>query len=85
MTLIQRQDALVAQLETVHRRFMTLGHGAGGAYGGNRSRMKHRHIAELRAAGYSQREAAESAQQCDEVAYLNANYEIRMERKVNRP
>ena len=73
MTLIQRQGRLVAQLEPIHRKFMKLGNSGGGAYAGMRSRVKHRHIEEMRAAGYSQREAAESAQQCDEVARLNAD------------
>ncbi len=74
MTLIQRQDKLVAELEPVHRRRLQIGHGAGGWYGGTRSRLKHRHIEEMIAAGYSRREAAESAQQCDDVAYRNADY-----------
>lgn len=73
MTLIQRQEALMARLEPVHRRFIAMGNSGGGAYAGQRSRLKHVHIAEMRAAGYSQREAAESAQQCDEVARLNAD------------
>lgn len=80
MSLIQRQDALVALLEPVHRKYIKLGNSAGGAYAGTRSRLKNRHIAEMRAAGYSKSEAAESAQQCDEVAYRNADYEILMER-----
>ena len=73
MTLIQRQDKLVGQLEPIHRQFINQKNSGGGAYAGMRSRVKHRHIAEMRAAGYSQREAAESAQQCDEVARLNAD------------
>ena len=77
-TLIQRQDACVALLEPIHRRFITLGIYGGGAYAGMRSRVKHQHIAVMRAAGYSQREAAESAQQCDDVARLNADHELLM-------
>lgn len=79
MTLIQRQNGLVAQLEPIHRKFIKLGNSGGGAYAGMRSRVKHRHIEEMRAAGYSQREAAESAQQCDEVARLNADHDAALE------
>ncbi|RUR71950.1 hypothetical protein EJP67_33380 [Variovorax guangxiensis] len=52
-----------------------MGHGSGGWWGGTRSKFKNRHISELIAAGYSRREAAESAQQCDDMAALNADYE----------
>ena len=76
LTLVQRQDACVAQLEPIHRCFIALGNGGGGAYAGKRSRVKHQHIAEMRAAGYSQREAAESASQCDDIAILNARCEV---------
>lgn len=79
MTLMQRQDALVAKLEPVHRRFIGMGNSGGGAYAGQRSRLKHVHIAEMRAAGYSRSEAAESAQQCDDVARLNAAHDVTRE------
>jgi hypothetical protein len=72
-TLIERQDALVALLLPVHRKFIAAGHSAGGAYAGQRSKVKRPHIEEMRAAGYSQREAAASAQQCDEMAWLTAS------------
>jgi hypothetical protein len=78
-TLIQRQSELVAQLEPVHRKFIRMGHAGGGAYAGMRSRIKHKHIEEMRTAGYTQREAAESAHQCDEVAYLNADHDVFIE------
>lgn len=77
-TLVQRQNACVALLEPVHRRFIAIGHSAGGAYAGARSRIKYRHINEMRKAGYTQREAAESAQQCDDIARLNADHDVLM-------
>ena len=77
-TLIQRQDRLVAELEPVHRKRLLSGHGGGGWYGGTRSRIKHRHITEMLAAGYTRREAVESASQCDDVAYRNADYDVLM-------
>jgi hypothetical protein len=73
MSLITRQDALVAQLQPVHAKRIRLG--AGGWWAGTRSRFKNAHIAEMVAAGYSRREAAESAQQCDEMAQLNADHD----------
>ena len=75
-SLVQRQDALVAQLQPVHHFFIKLGHGAGGAYAGHRARIKHGHIKEMMAAGYSASEAAESAKQCDDVARLNADHDV---------
>ena len=75
MTLIERQDKLVVLLQPVHAKRIQMGHGAGGWWGGTRSRLKHRHITEMVAAGYTRREAAESAQQCDDIAYLNADHE----------
>lgn len=81
-TLVQRQDACVALLEPIHRHYIALGNGGGGAYAGKRARVKHQHIAAMRAAGYSQREAAESAQQCDDMARLNADYDLLMAQLV---
>lgn len=73
-TLIQRQDALVAQLEPVYRKRRA--HGYLGAHlAAQRSRAKRLHCEEMRAAGYTQREAMESAQQADDVACLNVDHE----------
>ena len=74
-TLVQRQDALVAKLQPIHAKYIALGNGGGGAYAGERAKAKRGHIEEMVAAGYTKREAAESAQQCDDVAYRNADYE----------
>lgn len=76
MTLIQRQNALVAQLEPIHLLFIGMGTGGGGAYSGHRARLKRQHIEDMRKAGHSQREAAESAQQCDDVARLKADHAL---------
>ena len=51
MTLIQRQNALVAQLEPIHLRFIGMGTGGGGAYSGHRARLKRQHIEDMRKAG----------------------------------
>lgn len=42
---------------------------------GLRSKAKRLHREEMIAAGYSAREALESAEQCDQVAYRNADFE----------
>jgi hypothetical protein len=67
-----RQDALVAQLEAVHRR--RLEGFLGGWFGGTRSRLKNRYIDEMVAEGYSRSEAAESAQRCDDIAYRRVDH-----------
>lgn len=75
MTLIQRQDALVAKLEALYRKHFDSGASAfGGHITGPRSRLKRLHCEELIAAGYSKREAWESAEQCNDVAYRNADH-----------
>lgn len=75
-TLIERQDRLVATLVTIHRRRLAECCGRiDGMAAGQRSRAKRLHIEEMRAAGYTQREAADSASQCDDVACLIAAHE----------
>ncbi len=76
MTLIQRQDALVAKLEPLYRKHFASGSsGFGGYIVGPRSRFKRLHHQELIAAGYTKQQALESAEQCDQVAYRNADHE----------
>lgn len=73
MTLIQRQDALVAKLLPIHlKRINECGGRVYGDIAGARSKTKRLHIEELIAAGYSKREAADSASQCDDMACLYA-------------
>lgn len=73
MTLIARQQQLVALLQPIHRQ--RIEGSSGGRFGGLRSRHKHKHVEEMVAAGYTRREAAESAQQCDDIAHLNADHD----------
>ena len=73
MSLIERQQRLVDKLEPIYRARIAQGYaGMPGWLAGPRSRANRLHIEELRAAGYSQREAADSAQQCNDIAQLNA-------------
>lgn len=75
MSLIQRQDALVAKLEAIYAKFFANGGGAKGGYiTGPRSKAKRLHREEMIAAGYTKQEALESAEQCDQVAYRNADH-----------
>lgn len=76
MSLIARQDALVAQLEPIYRERLKRGHaGIGQDLIGRRSRVKRLHREELIAAGYPKHQANESAEQCDQIAKLNADHE----------
>ena len=75
MSLIQRQDALVAKLEPIY--FARISSGRPGmdcSSAGQRSRAKRLHAEELMAAGYSRDEAWQSANDCDQVAYRNADH-----------
>lgn len=74
MTLIQRQDALVEQLMPIYRERLSRGW-MGQDLCGKRSRINRMHIESMLRDGYSQREAAESAQQCNDVASRNADHE----------
>nr|WP_295075338.1 hypothetical protein [uncultured Roseateles sp.] len=75
MILIQRQDVLVAQLEQIYSEHLKRGRAAFGQdIIGRRSRAKRLHREELAAAGYSPKEASESAEQCDQVAFRNAEF-----------
>lgn len=73
MTLIQRQDALVAKLEPVYKRFFKFGYMGQDAIG-IRSKAKRLHREEMEAAGYTKQEAIDSAQDCDGIAYRNADH-----------
>ena len=73
MSLIERQQRLVTQLEPIYRDRIAQGYaGMPNWLIGRRSKANRLHIEEMRAAGYSRREAAESAQQCNDIAALNA-------------
>lgn len=75
MSLIQRQDALVAKLEPIYLARISSGRsGMDGASAGRRSKAKRLHAEELMAAGYSRDEAWQSANDCDQVAYRNADH-----------
>ena len=71
MSLIERQERHVAALESIYRQRLARGY-MGGDLCGRRAVLNRRHIEEMRGAGYSQREATESAQQCCDMAALNA-------------
>lgn len=70
-TLIERQSALVAQVTPIYRERLERGW-MGQDLSGQRSRLNRLHIEAMLRDGYSRREAAESAQQCNDVASLNA-------------
>ncbi len=75
MTLIQRQDALVAKLERIYLSVMREGHiSMDGMAIGQRSKAKRLHAEEMMAAGYSRGEAWQSANDCDQVAQVNASH-----------
>lgn len=73
MTLIQRQDALVAKLEPIHRDCIARGW-KGEAAIGTRSKLKRLHREEMMKAGYTRDEARQSAEDCDQVAFRNADH-----------
>lgn len=73
-TLIERQDRHVAALEPIYRDRFARGW-MGQDLCGRRARLNRKHVEELRAAGYSQREAAQSASDCCDMAALNARAE----------
>ena len=74
MTLIQRQDALVKKLVQVHMERLSRGW-FGQDLQAKRSIARRLHVQELVAAGYTKKDAADSAQQCDDVACLEAAHE----------
>lgn len=75
-TLIERQEACIRQLVPIHRRRLDQCRGrVDGMCAGQRSRAKRLHIEEMLAAGYSKKEAADSAAQCDDMACLLVNAE----------
>lgn len=77
MTLIQRQDALVAKLEPIYRERAKRGW-FGEDLIGKRSKLKRLHREEMIEAGYTKKEAGQSAEQCDQVAYRNVDFEVAM-------
>lgn len=75
MSLIQRQDALVAKLEAIYLSRMRDGRfSMDGMACGQRARAKRLHAEELMAAGYSKEEAWQSVNDCDQVAQVNASH-----------
>jgi len=79
MSLIQRQDALVATLEPIY--FARISSGRPGMCcqsSGQRSKAKRLHAEELMAAGYNRDEAWKSANDCDQVAHVNADHAVFM-------
>lgn len=72
-TLIQRQTRHVEALRQVCAERIRRGY-MGGDLAGKRAKLNRAHIEEMRAAGYSQREAAESAQQCWDMAWLEESH-----------
>lgn len=73
MSLITRQDALVAKLEPIYRQYLQQGW-IGSALAGQRSKAKRLHAEEMMGCGYTKDEAWASAKQCDQVAQLNASH-----------
>lgn len=74
MTLIQRQDALVAQLVAIYTLYVNRGaRGMGGDLCGRRSKAKRLFRESMIAAGYSNREAVEAQSQCNDMAWLEVN------------
>lgn len=72
MSLIRRQDALVAALEPIYRKNLERSHsGVAQDIIARAARVKHMHIKQMTMSGYSQSEASASAAQCAEVAWLN--------------
>lgn len=70
MSLIQRQDRLVASLEPIYKKAAERGY-VGNDTTGAAARIKRGHIEEMLAAGYTKPEAAESAEACSDTAWLN--------------
>lgn len=73
-TLIQRQDALVARLVPIYRERLQRGW-MGQDLCGLRAKANRLHIEDMLAAGYTRQQAAESAQQCNDMASLIAGCE----------
>ena len=79
MTLIQKQDQLVAQLEPIY--FSRIAQGKSGMDGqasGLKSRAKRLHAEMLMKEGYTKDEAWQSASDCEQVAYRNADHKAYM-------
>lgn len=75
MSLIERQDQLVKKLEPIYLERLKRGTaGIGQDLVGARAKLNRLHIQEMRTVGYSQREAIDSYQQCNDVARLNAGH-----------
>jgi hypothetical protein len=74
MTLIQRQDALVAQLVAIYAVYAQRGRrGMGGDLCGRRAKANRFFRESMIAAGYSKREAVEAQEQCNDMAWLEVN------------
>jgi hypothetical protein len=67
MTLIQRQDALVAQLVAIYAVYAQRGRR------GRRAKANRFFRESMIAAGYSKREAVEAQEQCNDMAWLEVN------------
>jgi hypothetical protein len=76
MGLIQRQDALVKELEKAWQRQARCGYaGLADSVIGMRSKAMRLHAEAMIKAGYTKQEGWDSARQCDEVARLNVEHE----------
>lgn len=74
MSLIQRQNRLVARLEPIYKKAAEAGY-LGNDTIGAAARAKRGHIKEMLEAGYTELEAAESAEACSDTAWLNVRAE----------
>lgn len=76
MTLIQRQDALVKELEKIWQRQVRLGYaGLANSTVGLRAKAMRLHAEAMMKDGYTKAESWASARQCDQVAKLNVDHE----------
>jgi hypothetical protein len=74
VTLIQRQTELVAAIKPIYRMRIETGY-LGGSGAGTRARLKRLHAEQMIRDGYTKREAWDSANDCDQMAWLQASYE----------
>jgi hypothetical protein len=76
MSLIQRQEALVKELEKAWRRQARCGYaGLADSVIGMRSKAMRLHAEAMIRDGYTKKDGWDSARQCDDVARLNVNHE----------
>lgn len=86
MSLIQRQDALVKDLEVIYQFHFQMGYKSfSGATIGRRSRAMRLHAEAMMKDGYSRQEAWDSAHQCNDVAFLNAGHQALVAQMGGQP